>query len=515
MTIPFTVKKEKSKVPLFWKFTIGMVVVVALFGSINVALVHRIIFSSLEDELQQRSIFISQVISQRAINYMLFDDVVAMNVLLDEVKAADETIEYILICDQDCLIRAHTFDGPVPSGLYDVHERQMSSEVLSAHVRFKDREQLIRDISIPLLDGSIGFVRVGITEENIAHTLDQATETLFGMIIVLIGISLVGTFIFSYLVTSPVKDISNIAESLDMQSIREKNVMFASRYPTKVGKVMQILPGDEIDILVSKFNEMVFRLQQAYDELAGAQKKLIHSEKLASIGTLAAGVAHEVNNPLAGIMNCISRMKKNPENHLENQKYLEMMEEATAKVEWVIKNLLNFARQPASEKSTIDIKQALNKSISLSSHRLEKISIKINLETPAEETFVYGSQNHLEQVFLNLILNSIDAIAEKQQQPQGEKGKISITVSRLSDLSSILMEFKDNGIGIPGENLDKVIDPFFTTKSVGKGTGLGLSVSLNIINDHGGELEIFSEHKKGTTINIILPLAQENESRQS
>ncbi len=328
------------------------------------------------------------------------------------------------------------------------------------------------------------------------------------MIIVLIGISLVGTFIFSYLVTSPVKDISNIAESLDMQSIREKNVMFASRYPTKVGKVMQILPGDEIDILVSKFNEMVFRLQQAYDELAGAQKKLIHSEKLASIGTLAAGVAHEVNNPLAGIMNCISRMKKNPENHLENQKYLEMMEEATAKVEWVIKNLLNFARQPASEKSTIDIKQALNKSISLSSHRLEKISIKINLETPAEETFVYGSQNHLEQVFLNLILNSIDAIAEKQQQPQGEKGKISITVSRLSDLSSILMEFKDNGIGIPGENLDKVIDPFFTTKSVGKGTGLGLSVSLNIINDHGGELEIFSEHKKGTTINIILPLAQ-------
>ena len=515
MTTPYPGKKENSKVPLFWKFTIGMVLVVALFGSINVALVHRIIFSSLEEELQQRSVFISKIISQRAINYILFDDIVAMNVLLDEIKAADETIEYIMICDPDCEIRAHTFDGPVPSGLIDVHERQRSSEILSANVRFKDSDQLIRDISIPLLDGSIGFLRVGLTEEIIYRTLDQATETLFGMILVLIIISLVGTFIFSYLVTSPVKDISNIADNLDMQSIREKNVMFASRYPKNVEKIMGLLPGDEIDILVSRFNDMVYRLQKAYDELEDAQKKLVQSEKLASIGTLAAGVAHEVNNPLAGIMNCISRMKRNPDNHEENEKYLEMMEEATAKVEWVIKNLLNFARQPASEKSLTDLRYALDKSISLSRHRIDKMGIKINLESPREEMLVMGSQNQLEQVFLNLILNSIDAIAEKQEETPGMQGVIDISFSRLSNSSNIQLAFSDNGIGIPSDNLDKVIDPFFTTKSVGKGTGLGLSVSMNIINDHGGEMEIFSEHKKGTTIRIILPAKQRNEYGQS
>jgi two-component system NtrC family sensor kinase len=497
---------ERVKVPLFWKFTIGMVVVVVLFGSINVALVHRIIFSSLEEELQQKGIFMSHIISERAINYILFDDIVALNVLLDEVKAAEESIEYILVCEPDCQIKAHTFDGLVPEGLQNVHDRQQKNEVISAHVQFEGSDKLIRYISIPLLDGNIGFLRVGLTEDNIARTLDKATGTLLGMIMFLVVISLAGTFIFSYLVTSPVKDISNIADNLDMQSIQEKKVMFASRYPGRVERIMGLLPGDEIDILVSRFNEMVNRLQKAYDELEVAQKKLIQSEKLASIGTLASGVAHEVNNPLAGIMHCIMRMKKYPDNKVEAEKYLDLMEEAAKKMEVVVKNLLDFARKPDFHKVDLDPKEALKKALSLARHRLEKERINVTLSSCPHNVLIIGNKNQLEQVFLNLIINSIDAISEKKNKVSGFSGEIKVICGVLEKEENFHIQIKDNGIGIADENLNKIYDPFFTTKPPGKGTGLGLSVSMNIIRDHDGELEIQSDSESGTIVNITLPI---------
>ena len=499
---------DKVRIPLFWKFTIGMVIVVILFGGINVTLVHRIIFSSLEKELEQRGIFMSHIISQRAINYLLFDDLVALNVLLDEVQGADDAIEYILVCDTDCKILAHTFDKPVPEGLYYVHDRsEIKNEVLRAHVRFDGSDQIFRDISIPLMEGGIGFLRVGISETHIEQTLNKATRTLLGMILILIGISLIGTFIFSYLVTSPVKDISHIAENLDMQSIREKKLMLVSRYPVRGSKFMRILPGDEIDILVSKFNEMVFRLQQAYDDLETAQRKVVQSEKLASIGTLAAGLAHEVNNPLAGIMNCIARMKKNPENKAEAAKYLDLMEEATSKVEVVIRNLLNFARQPDVEKSKVSLAPVVENAIALATHKLEKCHIHIAFENNAGQLLFHANKNQLEQVFLNLILNGIDAVEEKKEQFPDIQGEILITATPVKNNRSVKIEVSDNGIGIPNEYMNKVVDPFFTTKSVGKGTGLGLSVSMNIIREHRGEMEIESEYLSGTVLRIVLPVA--------
>jgi two-component system, NtrC family, sensor kinase len=491
---------------LFWKFTIGMVLVVVLFGSINVILVHRIIFSSLEDELKHRGEFMSEIISQQATTHVLKGDIDALIVFIDEVKSLDTAIEYILVSDANGKVIAHTFDSVLPAELLDVHSGGQTNEVRTAYVNLKGVENVaIRDISVPLLDGSVGYLRLGITEEIISRTLGQATQTLLGMILILILISLLGTFIFSYLVTSPIKDISQIAENLNMQSIREKNVMFASRYPSRAGRLMKTLPGDEIDILVAKFNEMVFRLQQAYDELEVAQRKLVQSEKLASIGSLAAGVAHEVNNPLAGIMNCIARMKKNPENRKEAEKYLDLMEEATGKMETVIKNLLNFARKPDNSKTAIIIEPVVENALALASHRLKKNNIRITFDNHAEQRYFRANANQLEQVLLNLFINSADAIEEMMEKQPNLSGKLIVCSRPLDEGRRLLIEITDNGIGIPDENMNKILDPFFTTKAVGKGTGLGLSVSMNIIQEHGGDMEIVSQFRKGTTVRIILP----------
>ena len=493
-------QKKKANVPLFWKFTIGMVVVVVLFGSINVGLVHRIIFSSLEEELEQRGVFMSQIISQRAINYILFDDIVSLNILL-----ADESIIYIMVCEPDCEILAHTFETGYPEELNKVHDRKDRDLVLTEYVQFEGSDRVIRDISVPLMEGRIGFLRVGLTEDHIANALSTATGTLFGMIFILILISIIGTFLFSYLVTSPVKDISSIAEALDMQSIKDRRLMLVSRYPKKIAKILRHLPGDEIDILVSKFNEMVYRLQEAYTELEAVQHNIIQSEKLAAIGTLASGVAHEVNNPLAGIMNCITRIKKNPENYDEIKKYLGLMEEASKKMEAVIKNLLNFARQSDEKREDVYLQPIINNAVALSMHKPGDNELVVTLDEYTQKAVLLANKNQLEQVFLNIILNSMDALSEKKENAPDFKGYIKINGVYNKKLQKIIVEISDNGTGIAKENLNKIIDPFFTTKAVGKGTGLGLAVSMNIIREHGGSMEISSEYKHGTTVRISLP----------
>jgi two-component system, NtrC family, sensor kinase len=182
------------------------------------------------------------------------------------------------------------------------------------------------------------------------------------------------------------------------------------------------------------------------------------------------------------------------------------MEEAAHKVEKVVKSLLDFARQPEKEKSSVSIKEVINTALSLASHRMKQTNIRFEPEESDVDFIVEGNKNQLEQVFLNLFLNSIDAIEEKKIKNISIVGEILIRLIRSPMNNNLYIEITDNGIGIPETNLNKIIDPFFTTKEVGKGTGLGLSVSVNIIKDHGGDIDIKSTPGTGTTVLIQVPL---------
>lgn len=498
-------KPTSGKVPLFWKFAVGLTIMVVLFGTINIVLINRIVYTSLDEELQQRGLSISRMISQRAIDHLLYDDLVALNRLVDEVITADTSIEYIIILNRYNEVSAHTFDGIVPSELLAINTIN-NGDVSTTHIMPKGSKKLIRDIAIPLFDGKVGMVRVGMTEENISRTLNQAITTMVGMVVVFFVLGIIGIFGFSFMVTHPVQSIGRIAEGIDFSTIKDKQINFAVRYPKPMNKAMTYLPNDELDVLVEKFNEMVFRLETAYDKLEQAQKKLVQSEKLASIGTLASGVAHEVNNPLAGMMHCIERMMKKPDDKESNRQLLLLMQDAANKVDKVVNNLLNFARQSDHVRKNVRIIDVLANSLLLASHKLEKHRIVIDQVHPDKDIFVRGNKNQLEQVMLNLILNSIDAIAEKQNQKSNYHGKITFRSQTGDGIACLYIE--DNGSGISDENLNKVIDPFFTTKTIGKGTGLGLSISLSIMKEHNGELEITSNEHEGTTVKLSIPVIE-------
>ncbi len=225
------------------------------------------------------------------------------------------------------------------------------------------------------------------------------------------------------------------------------------------------------------------------------QEQLSNTEKLASLGTLAAGVAHEINNPLGIIIGFGELLLENTPKESQAYQDIKLILKHALHCKNIVENLLNFARSTKGLHEMVDINEAIREIISIIKHPLEINNIKLETMFASNLPLVRGDKRELQQVFLNLIINAIDAM------PKG--GKLSIT-TELDEDQSVKIVFQDTGHGIKREHLDKIFDPFFTTKPEGKGTGLGLSVSYSIISKYNGRIRCESEEGKGATFIINL-----------
>ena len=253
-------------------------------------------------------------------------------------------------------------------------------------------------------------------------------------------------------------------------------------------------------------------LKQTYQDLRNTQGQLIQAAKLASIGQLSAGVAHELNQPLMVIRNkaqLIQRaIKKNrlEEDDLNGQ--LAAIGRNTKRMMNIINHLRTFSRQSPLDFHPVDINRVIENTFLMMGEQLRRHDIEVKRDPAANLPGIQGDANQLEQVFLNLIINAGDAI-----ETAGNNRRIEI-ITRISDevKGAIEILIKDTGGGISKECLEKIFDPFFTTKEVGKGTGLGLSISYGIVKDHKGEIEVAETGPEGTTFRIRLPIASNEKS---
>jgi signal transduction histidine kinase len=225
------------------------------------------------------------------------------------------------------------------------------------------------------------------------------------------------------------------------------------------------------------------------------EEQLQHSEKMASIGLLAAGVAHEVNTPLAGISSYTQLLLGEVDDADPRAELLRKIEKQSFRAAKIINNLLNFARSGTSEFETLDVNKILLDVLSLVDHQLEGAHIKVRRELADHLPPVRGNENRLQQVFFNLVLNARDAM------PKGGW----LTLRTRADDDAVVAEIGDTGDGIRKEDIKRIYDPFFTTKGIGRGTGLGLSVSYGILQEHGGAIFVDSAPGQGTTFQVALP----------
>lgn len=240
-------------------------------------------------------------------------------------------------------------------------------------------------------------------------------------------------------------------------------------------------------------------LERAYRELEQAQRHLVQSEKLAALGTLSAGLAHEINNPIGVIasrVECMLWEAKDRGLPQEIQEDLKVINKHAHRVAKLAQSLLSFARQSSWELKPLNLNQLIEETLLLTEKQLAKEGIHVEKRFHPDLPMILGSANHLEQVLLNLITNAREAM------PKG--GKLLIE-SHLGQDSQVRLLISDTGKGIPEEVLPRIFDPFFTTKP--NGTGLGLSISYGIIQEHGGTIEVESRVDQGTTFIVTLPQA--------
>ncbi|MEW5945450.1 MAG: HAMP domain-containing sensor histidine kinase [bacterium] len=287
-----------------------------------------------------------------------------------------------------------------------------------------------------------------------------------------------------------------LANFLATHIIRRLNRLMDATKRVAEGDFTPIMPHrrfrDEFTNLAAAMNSMMSQLMHRHEIL-------VRSHKLRAVGTLTAGVAHELNNPINNIMLTAEMMREDYPD-LSDGERLEMVSdlvEQAERAQKIVRNLLDFARESEIETEILDLGDIVRETLALVGNQIKLHDVKLSTEISANLPPVHGDRQHLGQVFLNLILNALDAM------PGG--GRLHIAAARDEDPAFLAVKITDTGKGIPDHIVGSIFDPFFTTKPTGKGTGLGLSVSLGIVKKHGGNIRVKSRPGEGSTFAVLLP----------
>ena len=257
--------------------------------------------------------------------------------------------------------------------------------------------------------------------------------------------------------------------------------------------------------LISRDMEQIGRLV-IFDDVTHRtelERRLVQADKLSSIGLLAAGVAHEVNTPLAVISTYAQMLTKQVAGDEQKSRMLEKIARQTFRASEIVNSLLNFSRTSTTELTAVQLNQVIQETLSLLEHQLKKAGIEVRTSLDPALEPVKGNAGKLQQVFLNLFLNARDAM-----EPRGVLEIETRCGTTVSGEPGVVVEITDSGHGIAPEHLSRIYDPFFTTKSAKKGTGLGLSVTYGIIQEHGAVIEANSRQGEGTCFHLEFPVAR-------
>jgi len=340
-------------------------------------------------------------------------------------------------------------------------------------------------------DTSIGYLLFNNYDDQLS-ALRGTREllTLVSLAGILIGTVVVWFFI--YYTMQPLTELRAGAEAVGRGDF-SKRVAVRSR--------------DECGELAKAFNRMTqdveysqSQLKQTVETLKTTQGQLIQSEKLSAVGEFIAGVAHELNNPLATVMG-FSEILKDAPVEPKYQRHLQMVFKSAERCQKIVQSLLTFARRRQPERKLISLNKIIADVLDIVSYQLRTNNIQVQTELAPELPCIVGDEHQIQQVILNLINNARQAI--EAHQPTGQ-----ITVTTRHTGKFVRLAITDNGPGIAAENISKIFDPFFTTKGVGKGTGLGLSLCYGLIHEHHGSITVASEPGSGATFKIELPVAE-------
>ncbi|HEY2118002.1 MAG TPA: ATP-binding protein [Candidatus Acidoferrum sp.] len=352
--------------------------------------------------------------------------------------------------------------------------------------------------TLGILDTNISLAT---SERNVAESTRQV---LIYTILAVLGVSIMSAAFVRYMLGGPLKALTAGTHAIGSGDL---------------GYQIKVDSNGELKDLANSFNTMSHQLLEAHQEinawtrtlearveektrqLSGAQDEMLRVERMASIGKLAAVVAHEINNPLAGILTYAKLMKKRlarePNPNAENISMLDLVESESRRCGEIVKNMMTFARPTSMNREPADLNAIIDRCVRLVQHQLKLKNIELHLELNPQLGSIRCDQGQIEQVVLALVINAIDAM--------NNGGNLFLCTRVLPNTSDVQVEVRDDGAGMPPEILAKMFEPFFTTKEHGRGLGLGLAISRNIVERHAGKIAVTSKAGHGTSFVITLP----------
>jgi len=377
--------------------------------------------------------------------------------------------------------------------------KEVKEYVLTKGKRWTDRAFVVSDWYITAYESiedifgkRVGMLYVGVLEAKYADMRRKALLILISIIVAGMALAVGLGYILANKIMHPVHQLIKASKQVSEGSLTPE-----------IGPISK---DEEMRILQNTFKDMVVSMRRRSAE---AENRLVHSEKQASVGRLAAGVAHEINNPLTGILTFTRILQRSKDLGDKNQSHLQKIAESTVRVRKIVKGLLDFSRQTELDKEPTDVNRFIRSIISAMENQALVKSVSITFNPGENLPMLTLDRSQFQSVLINLIINAFDAM---------ERGGTIIISTGISlfasdtDQKGVEISVADSGCGIQHEDLDKLFDPFFTTKEVGKGTGLGLSVSYGIVQRHGGTIRVQSEIDRGTTFTIWIPVDEQRNS---
>jgi len=356
----------------------------------------------------------------------------------------------------------------------------------------------------------LGVVDVALRLDPVQQQTRDITLQTIGWTLLEVGIGAAFVILFTRrFVATPIRQL--IQGTKDVSAMELDQHIEITRRSQELDELVDSFNRmrERLKLAVAELNEMQQTLESKVEErteqLQAAQRKLIQSDRLASLGQLAASVAHEINNPVSGVLNLSMLLERlmaagqfPAGREAEFRKYLGLISAETARVGRIVSDLLAFSRRSKPQRAPADLNKLVRTTLGLADHKLKMINAEIVLDLQENLPPVECDSSQIQQVILNLILNGAQAM-----QARGG-GKLTIRTAAHAD--EVELHVSDTGEGIAPENLSKIFDPFFTTKADGKGVGLGLAVLYGIVKAHDGEVEVASKRNEGTTFTVTLPL---------
>jgi two-component system, NtrC family, sensor kinase len=355
----------------------------------------------------------------------------------------------------------------------------------------------------------LGVFDVDMSLERIDHA--TAMAGLRALAVTLLTILCIGLFIAFFVRRVVERPIHRLIEGTDAVSRMNLDSPIGIESRDEVGELarsfdlMRLRLKGALEELNQFTQELERKVRERTEELQATQQNLVRRDRLASLGQLSAVMAHEINNPIAGVRNLAMLMNRlltekgiPPERAAQFRAYLNQVEEETERVGRIVTDLLSFSRQGKPMREPIDLNAVVRNTLALTAPRLEQSRVRSRLEPDDTLPKVPCDKAQIMQVVLNLVMNSAEAMTDG--------GEIVLRTFRDGSAGAAILEIQDSGAGIPAEHLARVFDPFFTTKPDGQGVGLGLAVVYGIVDAHGGTVELRSQEGAGTTVRVALPL---------